>query len=1212
MDDLSSSFACSPDASELFLPGQSRRGVVVLDAAGDLIFADESARLLMSAPGESDLALAELQEAWRRVAVGVVTGSMGWQVVVGPTGATPLEARWRGEGPPGAGLAVWELRSVDQGGTKRFLEIIAGATAGEVGETFCRALARQIGPVLGCRRLVVARLVDATAYVCRSVVVWTDGELRAGREFVAEDNTGSRLVLERGFFETWGDLPERFPGWAARLPDAHLASVVSVALQSAQGKRIGFISAFFDRGTERRPEAGLWLRLFATRVAAELQREDAARAHGRSERRLRELLDALPAGVVLLDDTGVSFANPMALRQLGVSGHDGLTPGLTDEGITAMQDQLRRAGREAMGGTRRARLRRADGAEFEAEVSASTVMRGERELTQVLINDVTFERRISDAVETVTRATSRLAGEPFFTGFARELGLLLEARRVVIVRYLGPRNDRGRYLAVWEGGRLIEEPEFEIRPEMLGAAIRDEGEIEIWHDLPERFPRYAGIYEQRGVRSVVARRLVGQAGEAIGHLSVAFAPEAERQPHIAPVLKLFAARAAAELERLDAQAVLRASEHQKREVLDRLNTGVLVAAERVVSYANPEALRLLGCAAGDGANGVVGCALPEETWRALEQVMHAAADGGTVTCTVPLWRCDGGRFDAELFCERWGEDAGAGWQIVLRDVTTHRRYVEAIETVSHATGGLVGLAFLESFVRELGRLLSARRVVIIQFLEGGHDRARHVAAWNEGEQVPLTDFDVLADGVTRAILEQGRMEVWGGLAQRFPSSRDWHHRRGVHSILGCSVCSPGGEVLGHLSASFGPETPRQDHAMPIVELFAARIGAEMDRMKQEAVNRRLAAQLETAQRLEALGRLAGGVAHDFNNVLTSIMGNVEMALLDLAADHPLRGMLQDAMGGARRARDVVAQLLTFSQRRASQARATAVVPVVEEACRLMQATLPPGVQVEFTAAPELPPVRCDATQIHQVVMNLCTNAVQASQERGGVVRVSMTEGRMRRDGEDAAAVIITVSDGGEGMSDEVKERLFEPFFTTKRNGQGTGLGLATVHGIVGSVEGVIEVDSALGEGTTFRIRLPACAEEEPPPLPPPVSPRSDRQRLVVVDDEPAVLRTLCRMLAGLGYEAEPFTDPTRAVAVLDEDAGIVGLLTDYAMPALNGVDLISRVKKTRPALPCWLVSGNASAEVVAAAREAGAEACLEKPLGLAKLEAELGQVFKGA
>jgi signal transduction histidine kinase len=243
----------------------------------------------------------------------------------------------------------------------------------------------------------------------------------------------------------------------------------------------------------------------------------------------------------------------------------------------------------------------------------------------------------------------------------------------------------------------------------------------------------------------------------------------------------------------------------------------------------------------------------------------------------------------------------------------------------------------------------------------------------------------------------------------------------------------------------------------------------------------LEAQIFHAQRLESLGVLAGGIAHDFNNLLTAIIGSAQSAILDLGRDHPARASVWDVERAGRRCADLVRQLLTFSRRSETRRDLTDVRPLVTEAAALLRATLPKRVKLEVRLDDEVPEVIADATQMHQIVMNLGTNAVHAIGSAGGVVNIRLERAVLENELATRAHTLrpgtytrLVVDDNGSGMDERTLERIFDPFFTTKPTGEGTGLGLSVVHGIVRSHEGGIVVRSTPGSGTELSVYLPAA------------------------------------------------------------------------------------------------------------------------------------------
>ena len=375
--------------------------------------------------------------------------------------------------------------------------------------------------------------------------------------------------------------------------------------------------------------------------------------------------------------------------------------------------------------------------------------------------------------------------------------------------------------------------------------------------------------------------------------------------------------------------------------------------------------------------------------------------------------------------------------------------------------------------------------------------------------------------------------------------------------------------------------------------------SERKRMEREAAQ--LRAQLEQAQRLEALGTLAGGIAHDFNNILSAIVGYAEHARLQ-EQDSEVRSFIENIERGVDRARDLVRQILTFSRRGTQHKKPVQVVAIVTEAIKLLRAALPTTITVHqrYDSSGS---VMVDPIQIHQVVMNLGTNAGLAMREKGGVLGVCVTEKDI--DGQSAGQhpglqpgrhLSVTISDTGCGIAPENLGRIFEPFFTTRPQGEGTGLGLSVTYGIVKDAGGVIMVTSALGRGTTFEVLLPLCAPAVSEDTPPVVCLATGKQRVLFVDDDPALANVMNVALGHFSYDVTAFTDPVEAIAAFGlRPSGFDILVTDATMPRLTGHLLAAAIKKVRPDLPMILVSGAADRVVQDEAQDSPFAAFLDKP-----------------
>lgn len=392
-----------------------------------------------------------------------------------------------------------------------------------------------------------------------------------------------------------------------------------------------------------------------------------------------------------------------------------------------------------------------------------------------------------------------------------------------------------------------------------------------------------------------------------------------------------------------------------------------------------------------------------------------------------------------------------------------------------------------------------------------------------------------------------------------------------------------------------------------------------ERVHAEQMRQRLEAQLRESQKMEALGTLAGGVAHDFNNIVAAILGNVALAMGDGQGAPELMTSLQEIRKAGTRARELVQQILTFSRRDDSKRKPTDLQAVLAEAQALLRATLPVDVQLSVVSQTAVPWVQANATQLEQVILNLCGNAIQAvAGQAQGLVTVTLT----RIDGPAPAAlsdemevlapdaawpatsVRLDVVDNGVGMDSATLPRIFEPFFTTKAPGAGTGLGLAVVHGILKEHGAAMRVRSAPGQGTRLSILLPGLPGEfaspvdtaEPRTQTPTVASVGTLGHVLYVDDDESIALLVQRWLQRHGYQVSTFTDPQDALRALEQpDLDVDLCISDFNMPGLSGLNFARALKALRPQLPVAITSGYISEELRRDAPAAGVDELIYKP-----------------
>ncbi len=382
-----------------------------------------------------------------------------------------------------------------------------------------------------------------------------------------------------------------------------------------------------------------------------------------------------------------------------------------------------------------------------------------------------------------------------------------------------------------------------------------------------------------------------------------------------------------------------------------------------------------------------------------------------------------------------------------------------------------------------------------------------------------------------------------------------------------------------------------------------------ERKEAEKERQRLGAQLRHSQKMEAMGTLAGGIAHDFNNILTAIIGYSELSLMDAEGNERLAGNLQEIYRAGNRATELVKQILTFCRQTEHERRSIQVSPIVKEALKLLRSSIPTTIEITQIIDENLGTTMADPTQIHQIIMNLCTNAAQAMEKKGGKLIVALervTLGdhfrALHPDIEPGDYIQLTVSDTGHGIPSKILEKIFDPYFTTKKMGEGTGLGLSVSQGIVKSYGGEITVESTPTKGTTFRVYFPessgsALEEEETSMILP-----TGTQRILFVDDEPALVDMGQQRLTRLGYQVDAYTSSVKALSLFQANPSRYDLvITDMAMPVLSGDRLARRLIEIRPDIPIILCTGYSRQISDEKAMACGIRSFLMKPITIKEM-----------
>ena len=501
--------------------------------------------------------------------------------------------------------------------------------------------------------------------------------------------------------------------------------------------------------------------------------------------------------------------------------------------------------------------------------------------------------------------------------------------------------------------------------------------------------------------------------------------------------------------------------------------------------------------------------------------------------------------------------------------------------------------------------------------------------------------DLVCPSMTRDIWDECRVpdkdmvfprDAWGGIWARamveketFYSNKPFKVPEGhiaVTRALSVPVIHRGKAIglvlVGNKETDYDEKNKR--FLESIVNYIAPVLDAKIKRDKAEKETRRLQDQLRQARKMEAIGALAGGIAHDFNNILAALMGSAELARMKVPEDSAAIPNLEQILKASTRAKDLVQQILTISRKQNLDPKPLHLKNIAEEALKLLRATLPTTIEIREEFSRNMGIIHADPTQMHQVMVNLCTNAAHAMGEEGGVLEIGI---RNMEVGSDEPAfkhlnvppgpyLRLTVSDTGTGMAPDLVDKAFEPYFTTKEKGVGTGMGLSVVQGIVKSHGGAITVYSEPGKGSAFHVYLPLIHENvkeetvSDEPLP------TGNEHILFVDDERDIVETGRELLEQLGYKVTSMTDSLKALALFRRRPEAFDLvITDMTMPRMTGDKLAIEIMKIRPHTPVILCTGFSEKISGMKAKEMGIGAFAMKPLVMRELAGMVRGVLDG-
>jgi len=460
----------------------------------------------------------------------------------------------------------------------------------------------------------------------------------------------------------------------------------------------------------------------------------------------------------------------------------------------------------------------------------------------------------------------------------------------------------------------------------------------------------------------------------------------------------------------------------------------------------------------------------------------------------------------------------------------------------------------------------------------------------------FTKRELLGKRITKFKTNEKKHNTFGDLWEKMKQGKLWQGR--------LVKKKKSGEML-EIEASLSPIYNREGD-------ITGYVLSERDITKQIKMEQ----QLRQAQKLEAIGTLAGGIAHDFNNILMAIIGYTDITLAKYKQNKEILFNLTNVLNAGYRARDLVKQILTFSRQHEEEKKPLNLGLLVKELLKFLRASLPASINITHCIKPDVKSILADYTQCYQVIMNLCTNAAHAMQERGGELKVSLSNIdldtqfiQVYPDMQPGAYVKLTVSDTGCGIKSEIIDKIFEPYFTTKLQNMGNGLGLSVVHGIVNSYGGTVTVSSEPGKGSVFTLYLPAVDREELKSEKK-SAPPSGSEKILFVDDEAILAELGKRMLTSLGYWVISKTDSREALRYFKKYPEQFDLLiTDMTMPNLSGADLACAILRIRPDLPIILCTGYHENISEKEALRLGIKAFVSKPLVRNELGGIINQVL---
>ncbi|NLD35872.1 MAG: response regulator [Desulfatiglans sp.] len=550
---------------------------------------------------------------------------------------------------------------------------------------------------------------------------------------------------------------------------------------------------------------------------------------------------------------------------------------------------------------------------------------------------------------------------------------------------------------------------------------------------------------------------------------------------------------------------------------------------------------------------------------------------------------------------------------IAEDVTEKKQSDKAFNAILEGTSWVTGQDFFDKIVRELSIWLDCDVAIIGKVTK--NSTIESISIIREGKLSKVYSYP-LKNTPCMEVIKKGYFYHPVGLKEHFSEAVQLHDLD-ITGFVGIRLLNKEEEPIGVLAAMSKDLLILPKRAEDVMKILAARTSAEIERMNTEEKKKQVEALLQQAQKMEAIGTLAGGIAHDFNNILQSIMLNTELAQFENSGNNVVQHRMDEVLKASKRATDLVKQILTFSRQSEIELRPLKISLVIKEALKMLRSSLPSTIEMSSSISTEDDLALADPTQIHQVVMNLCTNAAHAMREKGGTLSVNLEPVFIQPESTSlypellpGPYVCMKVSDTGHGIDKNLIDRIFDPFFTTKERGEGTGLGLAVVYGIIKELKGTIRVESEKGMGATFTILLPRiqrphkteAAEANPIP--------HGTETMLLVDDEEGLLVAQKKIFERLGYKVETHSSSTAAFEVFKRDPKRFDIvITDQTMPKMTGAQLAKEFMTIRPDIPIILCTGFSDVISEEEAKAIGIKEFIMKPIVISDIACKVRKIL---